>query len=254
MPDHRTPSRPRHRTRQLGNWPGCRVLIAVSFTRTFRTVCTNARRTTGHPSCLRVVRAAFLAPWFAVSLGVVAAATVSSASPATTLTFPSTRAGGCAVAGCSNSRPDQGKGERPNSAAPPGGWPRKLPAPAPSLRRSPMARPRTAPRADGARIQYGLLREAHHRFMAMILITAHTRLGKWTIRMRLAGTQVSAVMWAKWSFAKSGAIVIDGRPSPWPRSAPDEARIVISGTGRPGPPSGCVYNGLSCTFAPLTGG
>jgi hypothetical protein len=85
--------------------------------------------------------------------------------------------------------------------------------------------------------------------MAMLVITGRRSLGKWTVRLDLGKVRVAEVMWARWIFGSSGSLIIDGTPSAWARSAPDQARLVIFGHGNPQPPTDCAYDGAPCTFA-----
>jgi hypothetical protein len=49
----------------------------------------------------RAVGGAFLAPWFAVSVGMLIAASLTLADPAATLSFPPANVGHCRLASCS---------------------------------------------------------------------------------------------------------------------------------------------------------
>jgi hypothetical protein len=49
----------------------------------------------------RAVGGAFLAPWFAVGVGMMVAASLTLADPAATLSFPSAKAGHCRLVSCS---------------------------------------------------------------------------------------------------------------------------------------------------------
>lgn len=251
MPGHRTCGRPRRKALHQGKLPGCGAPFTVRVRRIIHSLCGIFQKTAGHPEYVRVVRGAFLAPWFAVGLGIVFAATLSAAAPRAVLTFPSTGGGRCAVAGCGDSRPDQGKGREPEPARPTGR--QRVPQVRPEFAGTAGARIGHPPAREASRVQikYGVLSQGHHRFMAMILITAHSRLGKWTLRLRLPGTWINSVMWGKWSFSGDGMLIITGEPLPWPRSAPDEARIVIFGTGRSRRPGGCRYDGSPCAFERL---
>jgi hypothetical protein len=106
--------------------------------------------------------------------------------------------------------------------------------------------------AAGVRVSYRIVNENSRHFMAMFLIAAQWPLGKWTLKFLLPDARIKAIMGGKWGFAGPGSVVIAGSPSPWPRSAPDQARIVVFGTGIPQRPMAGFYDGAPCTFAALT--
>lgn len=215
---------------------------------------------TGHLEYRRAVRGAFLSPWFAVSLGIIIAASLPMAAPRAALTFPPSKAGRCAPAGCANTRHssganepsapvrhghDQGQGQSQSQGQ---GQPRGPHSPATLALAGRIA---SGPHERDIGLRYGLLHSDRRGFMAMIAITSRKPLGKWALRFAMPGVRIKAVMWARWAIDKSGKIVVVGDPSPWPRSAPDQARIVILGTGAPQRPGNCYFDGSPCTLAPL---
>jgi hypothetical protein len=208
------------------------------------------RRISRHPEYRRVLRGAFLAPWFAVSLGVVIAASLTLAAPHASLSFPPTKGGSCESVACPNTRHDLVKREPRRPPATEGRGDRRLPAP--KTGRLPGRAVAAAPHQPaGVRIRYGLLREQAGHFMAMIVINGQKSLGPWALEFALPRARISVIMWAKWAFKSSGLVIIDGIPSPWPRSSPDQARIVIFGTGKPQRPVSCLFTGVRCAFEPL---
>jgi len=184
------------------------------------------------------VRGGFLAPWFAVSLGVVIAASLSLAAPRAVLSFPPAK-GHCALTGCSNAprKPAKNTSSGPTAAV---------------NRQAPVHGP--VAEGDDSRlvlVRYRVMTERRGQFMAMIAISSRRPLGDWRLRFLLPGASIKSVMWGQWAKDDSGAVTVYGVPSPWPRSAPDRTRIVISGTGTPQWPRRCAYNGARCAFGQL---
>ncbi|HVB44224.1 MAG TPA: hypothetical protein VNF47_16170 [Streptosporangiaceae bacterium] len=201
-----------------------------------------ASRIAGHPEYRRVLKGAFLAPWSAVSIGVVIAAALTLTTPRAALTFPPSAGGQCAVAGCV------------------GGVGGPSPAIKREVRLHATGRRKAGARLwmiyagrvlHGVRVQYVLLPMRHDHFIAEVKITGRKPLGRWSLRLVLPGAHIEAIMWAKWEPDGLGGVIIDGSPLPWPRSGPNEARVAIFGTGSPGWPTGCVFDGASCTIRAL---
>lgn len=180
-----------------------------------------------------MVRGAFLAPWFAVSLGIVIAAALSLATPRAALSFPPAPGGSTAP-----HKPARNPSSGSTAAV---------------NRQAPVHRRPDQPDWSGrrVRVRYWLLTERRGQFMAMIAISGHRPLGNWRLRFLLPGASVRSVMWGQWAKDDSGAVTVYGVPSSWPRSAPDQARIVISGTGMPRWPQHCAYNGTRCAVGQL---
>ena len=209
-------------------------------------------RLAAHHEYRRVIGGSFLAPWFAVSLGLVIAASLAVVEPSAALSFPPSKGSPCVPSGCANPKPDLARSGGLVTRAPAASGPGRRHGPAidwPSAGRIPVQVQRYT---TGVRISYGLASENHGHFMAMLLITAQRPLGKWTLKFSLAGARIKVIMGGKWGFASPDSVVIAGSPSPWPRSAPNQARIVVFGTGSPRWPRACFYDSARCTFAALT--
>ncbi|HET7013834.1 MAG TPA: hypothetical protein VFI65_07985 [Streptosporangiaceae bacterium] len=201
--------------------------------RVVRIALARGRRAVAHPEYWRVVRGAFLAPWFAVSLGIVVAASLSLATPRAALSFPPTDGGSNAP-----HKPARNTSSGPTAAV---------------NRQAPVHGP-VDPEAWSGRqvlVRYRLMTQRRGQFMAMIAISSRRPLGNWRLRFLLPGASVKSIMWGQWAKDVSGAVVVYGVPAPWPRSAPSQARIVISGTGAPQWPKRCAYNGTHCAFGQL---
>jgi len=174
-----------------------------------------------------------LTPWFAVSIGIVVATSLTLAAPHPALTFPATQPGHCLLVGCIAVPPRPG-GQRPAA---------KHEDPLPSR----------ATAGSTAKVEYA--EQAMHKgqFMAVIVIIGRHPLKHWTLEFALPGAQIKSIWWARWRHDGANGVIVSGSLLPWPRSGANEVRIVIAGLGTPSGPRGCVFDGASCTFRPLTG-
>jgi len=179
-----------------------------------------------------MMRGAMMTPWFAVSAGIVIATSLTLARPHPALSFPPSKTGRCAAAGCSS------------PSAPPA-------APSPAIKQGAKLPP---PHIDanvslaGLKVEYQMMPGPHHEFIAVIVVDSRRRLGDWQLSFALPGASIDHVMWAKWRHMGSDGVVVTGSPLPWGESSDNEARIVISGTGDPQRPTSCEFDGVSCTF------
>jgi len=252
MPRHRLEGRPRHRAKRQGFWPERSVRLdatqvqadqgrAMTSATTFAMPAARRTRRSPRPEYGRIVRGAMLTPWFAVSVGIVIATSLTFATPHPALTFPPSQSGRCVDAGCA-------------SASPPPSAPR------PAIKhevRLPATQQRAANvsvRSAGVKLEYELLPRQDGRFMAVIIIVGRKALGKWSLKFALPGAQIESIMWARWQPEGSHGVLVSGSPLPWPRSGANEARIVVFGAGSPGWPTGCAFDGGSCRFLALSGG
>ncbi len=250
MRRQRRHGRPRHRAHQRGEWLRWGVQFGASARRIIRTTMDASTRIVNHPEYRNVIRGAFLAPWFAVSLGIVIAASLTLVAPRADLTFPATKSGQCVSPNCPVTRHESAKGGSRSSA---GVVPKRSARLHTSNARRLPDRVTSGMRheAAGVQVQYELLHEQSGHFMAMILVKGRKSLGEWSLRFVLPRARIGVIMWGKWSFEGAGKVLIDGIPSPWPRSSPDQARIVIFGVGTPLWPTGCIFNSARCAFTPL---
>ena len=182
-----------------------------------------------------------LTPWFAVSVGIVVATSLTLAAPRPALTFPPTRSGHCARSGCSTaSLPARGRAPAIKHVDP-------LPAtPLPDSQRT------TANVRAAVRVEFELLPRHDSKFMAVILVEGRKSLGRWNLQFTLPGAHIESIIWARWARESADGVVVTGSPLPWPRSGANEARLIIFGSGTPGWPSGCSFDGGLCTFRKLT--
>jgi hypothetical protein len=176
-----------------------------------------------------------LTPWFAVSVGIVIATSLSLATPHAALTFPAPKSGRCAQAGCTSAHPPA-KGRQPAI---------RQEAPLPP-------QPESSVQVSGIKVEYVLQQGQDSQFMVVILIVSRHALKDWTLRFVLPGAHIDTIMWGKWQRDGPDGILVSGSPQPWPRSGANEARIVISGSGTPGAPTGCVFDSGRCQFRALS--
>jgi hypothetical protein len=195
----------------------------------------------------RMVRSAMLTPWFAVSAGIVIAASLTLARPHPALTFPHPKSGRCIYAGCAS------------------------PSPAPSGRVPAIKHEVRLPQPNGPpKVEYKLLRRNHDHFMAVILIIGHRSLNNWRLRFVMRGAAIYDIWGATaWRPDGHGGVIVSGSPSPWQKSGDNEARIIVfgtrgtggtggtagaghtGGTWTPARPTGCEFGNLPCSFRAL---
>jgi hypothetical protein len=184
------------------------------------------------PEYVRMIRGALLTPWFAVSVGIVIATSLTLARPHPALTFPAPKTGRCAIAICSS------------PSAPPA-------VPSPAIKqgaRLPVSRSDANVRVTGVKVEYEVMSGPQHGFIAVIVVKSRRQLGDWELSFSLPGASIDHVMWAEWRHRRPDGIVVVGSPLPWGPSRDNEARIIIFGTGRPERPTRCELDGGSCTF------
>ena len=255
MPRHRPVGRSRHRAKRKGFWPvrgvrseGARREVPPAAGSPGGVVSVSLpARAKGHrkrPIFGRMLRSAMLTPWFAVSAGIVIAASLTLARPHPALTFPPSKVGRCVHARCA-----------PPSTAPTG--------PAPAIKqevRLPSQRAR-------AKVEYKLLRRKRDHFVAVILIVSHRSLNNWRLRFVMRGATIDDIWGATaWQPAGHGGVIVTGSPSPWQKSGDNEARIIVfgtassrstggavgaTGTGRLAWPTGCEFGDQRCVFRAL---
>src|SRR5580658_6541975 len=95
MRHHMVLSSPGYSGRRWVVEPGRHSSLNAAAQRVAGTVPPRLRRQLRSADYRRAVGGAFLAPWFAVSVGMMVAASLTLADPAATLSFPSAKAGHC---------------------------------------------------------------------------------------------------------------------------------------------------------------
>jgi hypothetical protein len=244
MQRHRPVGRPRHRAKRHGLWPGrgtrskgARHAAAPVVGPPGEPLLASRQATAEgpriRPSFGRMIRSAMLTPWFAVSAGLVIAASLTLATPHPALTFPPSKSGRCIRVGCAS----------PSTPA----------APAPAIKNE----VRLPSRHVRAKVEYQLLRRNHDHFVAAILIVSHRSLNNWRLRFVMLGATIDDI-WGATSWRPDGhGVVVSGSPSPWQKSGDNEARIIVFGflragsRGMLGIPTGCTFGNVPCRFREL---
>ncbi|MHB1876114.1 MAG: hypothetical protein ACYCPF_14795 [Streptosporangiaceae bacterium] len=187
-----------------------------------------------------------------MAVGLLTAASLSLVMPDAALSFPQATSRVCATDKC----PAPSVHRARNGTRPPSGRARLAPSRVPAA----SSVTPTPPPAPVVTLYYGLLpnyaADAHgagHRFLALIVIVANARLTPWTLRFRLPGARVTWIFGSLgWRVDGAGTVVVHGAPMQWPRSDGRQAKLVISGIGRPRWPTGCVFDNVGCRFRVLT--
>ena len=244
MPRHRLEDPPRYRTKRQGFWPGRSVRSLAAQVRLagdgagarVPAITRRAKHSAGlwrRAEYGRIVRGAMLTPWFAVSVGIVVATSLTLTAPHPALTFPAPKTGRCVHCGAATRQATghnpMSKHVNPLTAGPAGGR-----------------------RAAAVEVKYAEQPMHKGQFMALIVIIGHHALKNWTLRFSLPGADVDTIMWAKWRPDGTDGIIIRGSPLPWRQSGASEARIVIAGTGTPGAPTDCFFDSAPCRFRAVT--
>jgi hypothetical protein len=190
-----------------------------------------------------MARSAMLTPWFAVSAGIVIAASLTLTRPHPALTFPPSKSGRCLHVGCASPSP------APTGPAPAIKHEVRLPSP-----------------GGRAKVEYRLLRRNRDHFVAVILIQSHRSLNNWRLRFVFPGATIDDIWGATaWRPEGNGGVIVSGSPSPWQESGNDDARIIVFGTagsegngdegnggaGGLGWPRGCEFGNQRCRFRAL---
>jgi len=248
MPRHRAVGRPRHRAKRQGFWPArgvrsdaARHAAAAAVGPPGKQVPVSRQARAKWPRMWpdfgRMVRSAMLTPWFAVSAGIVIAASLTVATPHPALTFPPSKSGRCIQAGCTSP-----------PTAPSG--------PVPAIKHE----LRLPPQQGRAKVEYKVLHRNHDDFMALILIVGHRSLSNWRLRFVIPGATIDDIWGATtWQPDGHGGVIVTGSPSPWQKSGDNEARIIVFGAGGAGGtgtlvrPTGCEFDHRPCTFRVLPG-
>jgi hypothetical protein len=212
---------------------------------------------------IRWARGTLLTPWFVLGAGLVVVAFVALQSPHPVLNFAQPDQQTCRHRGCTTHHPGSLTSRRHGvEITSPGshGHGRKAADPevTPSARpTAPATSPPAPTRAQGHRgVTIGLrvfqLTQSRHRssFEAFIILQSSKKIGRWTLRFTLPGTHIDRVVGATWQESASGdggeAV---GQPWPWRHAGDAMVKITVLGTGRPGRPTGCVFDGVACTIS-----
>ena len=254
MPRHRLEGHPRIMAKRQGFWPERRARLdaaqiqdgpgrgSLASMASYTMSAAQRTRRNSRPEYGRIVRGAMLTPWFAVSVGIVIATSLTVATPHPALTFPPSQSGRCVDAGCASASP---RHSAPKPAI-------KHEVRLPATQQRPVSV--SVRHRFGVRLEYELLPRPYGQFTAVIVIVSRRSLGRWSLKFALPGAQIKSIIWADWRREGSDGVLVSGSPLPWPRSGANEARIVVFGAGTPVGPASCFFDGGSCRFIALSAG
>jgi len=239
-----------------------------------RAVSGRRRPLTSHPTGSGgalggAARGLLVSPWFAAAAGFVIAGSLWIYSPHTELTFPDLAIG---TSRCSDATCDGPTTEAHGSGS-------KLATPAPG--RTTKSRQnsgktagagtapvRTEVRRAHVSVGYHVTIQNDHRFSLSVTVSGKHIPQRWRLAFTIPGVQVQGAVFANWTASTSDSGT--ARPTyeaGWPGSGGRQNgdsshglsgaglggqrgrfEFVIFGTGTPGQPTGCTYDGDACTF------
>jgi hypothetical protein len=193
-----------------------------------------------------------LTPWLAAGAGIVAAAALAVDVPHAVLSYgpPTVQRPLCQVSSCQSAGAGipatTHTGTKLRHATGPAG---RGSTPAP-------AKP-TSPPPAGTVVRYQIVLRSQHGFVAEITLPSGEPAG-WSLQLSFPAAHVDQVTGARWRSAGNGhggTASADTRsgsghqPGQNGRTAPRGIDIQISATGMPSTPTGCVLDGVSCSFS-----
>jgi hypothetical protein len=206
-------------------------------------------------------RGLVVTPWFAAATGFVVAAALWIYMPHAELKFPQSSVGvvPCQPRGC-DAAAGQGSGALATTTRQPIGRSGKI---AGQGAAQPDPGRRTA--ASGLTFSYAVIWQGQGRFDVQITITGKHASRDWKLAFAMPGDHIGAVLGAAWqpSGTDSGTASTPSSSSPpvWDsgghgdsggpdaRGRSDVISFLIFGDGTPVMPTGCQFNGASCTFS-----
>ena len=249
MPRHRKECGPRHGTlrRDIGSRRSA-VPRGPAFGPAFGLDAGRGLRPAARRSRLGLARSLLATPWFAAGAGIVIAAVLAVDSP-TALTYGPTFPGPrCPVHRCGSAT---GHLRGPSATATPG---IALKAPGMEMKGGGAGRAiRPGRAARGTVVGYRIVSRWSAGFFAVITVARVTKPGAWSLRFAFRAARVDHVWGARWQpYGDGSGGTADGplrasRHSPWTRGL-DADQVMVSATGTPGTPSGCVLDGIRCRF------
>ncbi|MGO8956323.1 MAG: hypothetical protein ACLQFR_02955 [Streptosporangiaceae bacterium] len=192
------------------------------------------------------LRGLLVTPWFAASTGFVIAAAMWLYSPHASISFPSAigtvhcQLQGCATPGGRGSLATSAPGQRLAPKHEGGGTEQQVGA---------------SKITAGLKFTFTVLWHRQNSFGAMVTISGRRSFGSWHLAFRLPGTQIQNVFGAEWLQLAShdGGTASPFDPaSGWP-AGHRRVSFRVFGTGNPGRPTSCTFDGASCTFKVTSG-
>jgi hypothetical protein len=185
-------------------------------------------------------------PWLAAGAGIVAAAALAVDVPHAVLSYGPSEQQPCHTSGCGAVRP------RVLASGKPGSIQMEHPR---TTRSSPTTEKRapSRPAATGAVLDYQILQRTQHAFVAQVTLPRQAEHGDWKLSLSFPGAQVYQVIGARWhpnANGSAGTLSDDGshRSKQQGRHARGGVTITIFATGNPDTPTGCTFNGATCSF------
>lgn len=213
-------------------------------------------------------RGLLVSPWFAAAAGFVIAGSLWIHSPHTELTFPNLAIGKvpCSGAVCNGAPEPQGRGSKLTTPSPSNTKKtRKNSGTTAGAGTTPV---RTQARTAHMSVGYHVTIQNDHQFSIVFLVSARHIPQRWRLALTIPGVQVQGAAFADWTASSSDSgtatptYEAGWRGSHGPQNGNSSAGVsergpggrrygfsfVIFGTGTPGQPTGCTYNGDACTF------
>ena len=208
-------------------------------------------------------RGLLVSPWFAAATGFVIAGSLWIHSPHTELTFPDLAIGKspCTSTACNGSPETHGKASA--LPTPPPGHVRKASHNSGTTAGVGTAPVRTRERTANVSVGYHVTIQNDHWFSLSVTVSGKHIPQRWHLAFTIPGVRVQGAFFANWTASGSDSGTAtptyepgwngsggrrNGRSSDGLGGKPGRFEFVIWGTGTPGQPTGCVYNGDACTF------
>jgi hypothetical protein len=186
-------------------------------------------------------------PWLAAGAGIVAAAALAVDVPHAVLSYGPSDQQPCHSAGCGAVQP------RVLATGRPGSIQEVHPRTAPSSSPAPDKRAPSSPAVTGAVVDYQVVQRTQHAFVAQLTLPHQAEHGDWRLSFSFPAAQVYRIIGARWQpngDGSSGTLYDDG--THWSQQQGRHARggvtITIFATGSPDTPTGCMFNGATCSF------
>jgi hypothetical protein len=184
-------------------------------------------------------------PWLAAGAGIVAAAALAVDVPHAVLSYGPSDQQPCHSSGCGAVQPRVLATGRPGSIQLV--HPRTAQSPA-SPKRAP-----NRPAATGAVVDYQIVQRTQQGFVAQMTLPPQAEHGDWSLSFSFPAAHVYQILGAKWrsnASGSAGTIYDDGthRSQQQGKHARGGVIITVLAIGSPDTPTGCAFNGATCSF------
>ena len=208
-----------------------------------------------------------MSPWFAAATGFVIAGSLWIHSPHTELSYLDPAIGTSHCDNC-NKLKTETHGSGSKLATPPPGKATKVRQNSGKTAGAGTAPVRTQVRTAHVSVGYHVTIQNDHVFDIMVIVSGKHIPQRWRLAFTIPGLQVKGAAFADWTESssdsgtatppygagrhRSGGQHGGDSPPKLSHSGPGGKRgsfaFVIFGTGTPGTPTGCTYDGAACTF------